>query len=209
MWAALSGAASACRLVDTKKGIDMEDKTTRSAEEWAKIDASASPATVSAGPHSNGTSGGMTILRLFLLLSWVAYAWNMGQIPASGLNGFGKFVSLSFFVAAPALYFLPTIEGALRSQPNQTSIAIVNLLLGWTLVGWVVAMAWACKSQAAVPVAVAPRPTAHPIEPSPLGAAAPAASVADELSKLAALKDRGILSQDEFDAQKAKVLGQT
>lgn len=32
-------------------------------------------------------------------------------------------------------------------------------------------------------------------------------SVADELTKLAKLKDAGILSEEEFNAQKAKLLG--
>ncbi|HXE19323.1 MAG TPA: superinfection immunity protein, partial [Castellaniella sp.] len=89
----------------------------------------------------------MTILRLLLLLLWVGYALSMAQVPASELKGFGKMVSFSLFAAAPLLYFLPTIEAALRFHPNQTSITLVNLLLGWTLLGWVVAIAWACKSQ--------------------------------------------------------------
>lgn len=38
-------------------------------------------------------------------------------------------------------------------------------------------------------------------------ASTPAASVADELLKLKSLLDAGILTQDEFDDQKAKVLG--
>jgi hypothetical protein len=38
------------------------------------------------------------------------------------------------------------------------------------------------------------------------GAAAPA-SVADELAKLAKLRDAGALTDDEFAAQKAKLLG--
>ena len=37
--------------------------------------------------------------------------------------------------------------------------------------------------------------------------AAPAADPADQLSKLADLRDRGVLSDDEFAAQKAKILG--
>jgi hypothetical protein len=42
-----------------------------------------------------------------------------------------------------------------------------------------------------------------------VGGARPAAplSVADELGKLAALRDAGVLSEDEFAAQKAKLLG--
>lgn len=39
------------------------------------------------------------------------------------------------------------------------------------------------------------------------GAAAPAESPADELTKLAALRDQGILTDAEFEAQKQKVLG--
>ena len=43
------------------------------------------------------------------------------------------------------VYFLPTIIAALRGQRNGWSILIVNIFLGWTLIGWVVAMAWACS----------------------------------------------------------------
>lgn len=38
------------------------------------------------------------------------------------------------------------------------------------------------------------------------GATEPVASIADELEKLAALRDKGIITQAEFDAQKAKLL---
>ena len=40
----------------------------------------------------------------------------------------------------------------------------------------------------------------------PAASAASSSSVADELSKLAALRDSGVLSDDEFQAQKAKLL---
>ena len=36
---------------------------------------------------------------------------------------------------------------------------------------------------------------------------APPSSVADELTKLASLRDAGVLTQEEFDAQKAKIIG--
>jgi hypothetical protein len=44
-------------------------------------------------------------------------------------------------------------------------------------------------------------------EPSAPAAAAAPASLADELTKLATLRDQGILTPDEFDAQKARLLG--
>ncbi len=42
---------------------------------------------------------------------------------------------------------------------------------------------------------------------APVRYAMPAPSAADELDKLAALKDRGVLTQAEFDAKKRQILG--
>lgn len=44
---------------------------------------------------------------------------------------------------ALALYFLPTIIGALRRKQNLVGIFLLNLLLGWTLVGWIIALVMA------------------------------------------------------------------
>ncbi|PKT73370.1 hypothetical protein CW362_09205 [Streptomyces populi] len=52
------------------------------------------------------------------------------------------------------------------------------------------------------PTAAGPR-TPRIVTPGPV----PAASVADELSKLAGLRDRGELSPAEFEQQKARLLG--
>lgn len=40
-------------------------------------------------------------------------------------------------------YFLPTLVASVRHHHNAEAICAVNLFLGWTLVGWVVALAWA------------------------------------------------------------------
>jgi len=40
-------------------------------------------------------------------------------------------------------YFLPTIVAVRKRKLNVESIIALNLLLGWTLVGWVVALVWA------------------------------------------------------------------
>jgi len=87
----------------------------------------------------------MFIVRFLVLLFLVCYGFSMGQLSASSLNGFGAFMAHSFFVTAPALYLLPTYEAWRNKQPNLTSISLVNIFLGWTLLGWVVAAAWAFK----------------------------------------------------------------
>ena len=43
------------------------------------------------------------------------------------------------------LYFLPTIIAHQRGVSSIWSIAVLNLFLGWTLVGWVVALALAVR----------------------------------------------------------------
>jgi hypothetical protein len=40
-------------------------------------------------------------------------------------------------------YLVPTIIALLLEHRRWPSIFVVNLLLGWTLIGWVVALAWA------------------------------------------------------------------
>jgi hypothetical protein len=40
-------------------------------------------------------------------------------------------------------YFVPTIVAAARQRPNTGAIFALNLLLGWTFVGWIVALVWA------------------------------------------------------------------
>ena len=52
-------------------------------------------------------------------------------------------------------------------------------------------------------------PEAAPVEYAEAApvAAAPAVDVLDELTKLGALKESGVLTQEEFDAQKARLLG--
>lgn len=45
-----------------------------------------------------------------------------------------------------AIYFLPTLLASGRKK-NIGSIFVVNLFLGWTLIGWVVALAMAAGAK--------------------------------------------------------------
>lgn len=42
-----------------------------------------------------------------------------------------------------ALYFLPTIIASGRHLPERGGIAMLNLFLGWTGIGWIIALIWA------------------------------------------------------------------
>ncbi len=41
-----------------------------------------------------------------------------------------------------AFYFLPTLIAFLRNHKNKLAIFLLNLLLGWTVLGWVVSLVW-------------------------------------------------------------------
>lgn len=152
----------------------------------------------------------MVFLRIALLAFLMFFAYSVGQAPPDQLNGIGKSIAFTFFITAPLLYFLPTLEARARKHPSVVSIGLVNLFLGWTLLGWVVAIAWAHKRPTPVAVAAsAPTAAAAPYMPQQTSAYPPqksAPSLADELQKLAGLKASGVLTEEEFQAQKQRLL---
>lgn len=42
-----------------------------------------------------------------------------------------------------ALYFTPLICAMIRRTDRLAGIAVLNVFLGWTLIGWVVSLVWA------------------------------------------------------------------
>jgi hypothetical protein len=44
------------------------------------------------------------------------------------------------------MYFLPTIIAVARSKRDTAAILLLNLFLGWSVIGWVVALIWAVKT---------------------------------------------------------------
>jgi hypothetical protein len=57
--------------------------------------------------------------------------------------------SAGLAVVLLVLYFVPLIVAMLRHVPNVGSVAVINLFLGWTVIGWVVALAMAARSRPA------------------------------------------------------------
>jgi len=41
------------------------------------------------------------------------------------------------------IYFLPSIVSLKRKHRQQNAILTLNLFLGWTFIGWVIALVWA------------------------------------------------------------------
>ena len=49
----------------------------------------------------------------------------------------------SFFIFT--IYFLPFLIALIRNHTDSMAIFVLNLFLGWTFFGWVVALVWAVK----------------------------------------------------------------
>jgi hypothetical protein len=112
----------------------------------------------------------MFVLRFVALLFLVCYSWSMGQYPPASLNGFGTVSALSFFVFAPALYLLPTYEASRNGSENVPAIALLNVFLGWSLLGWVAALVWAFRKPA--PMIVEAVHHAPPVQQADAGSTA-------------------------------------
>jgi hypothetical protein len=53
---------------------------------------------------------------------------------------------LLLVAAACSAYFAPLLTACIRGVPHSGSVIVINVFLGWTVIGWVIAMAMACRS---------------------------------------------------------------
>ena len=66
----------------------------------------------------------------------------------------GKMIVALFVVLVSFGYFLPAMVAWTNGRRNTSAIFALNLFLGWTLIGWVVALVWAMTTAPAQAVSV-------------------------------------------------------
>jgi len=71
----------------------------------------------------------------------------MHVFAATAASAGGAAAGLVFLIVGAALYFIPGIIAQVRHVPNLGSVWIINIFLGWTFIGWIVALAMAARSQ--------------------------------------------------------------
>jgi hypothetical protein len=110
----------------------------------------------------------------------------------------GIAIVIMIAIAIILLYFLPGMVAIIRKHPQTAGILLLNVFAGWSLIGWIAAFIWACITpQPVQPVVMVP----PPLPPGTTG-------VANELQTLANLLERNIITRDEFDTEKRKILAQ-
>lgn len=85
------------------------------------------------GPEG-GTFGLILLLAVFLLVTYAI---------GSGTNHIAAVCAVLFMIGAVVMYFVPAIVAGAFKHPNATGIGVLNFFLGWTVIGWVVALVWA------------------------------------------------------------------
>jgi hypothetical protein len=55
----------------------------------------------------------------------------------------GNTTTILMILGIVVLYMLPTFIAFGREHPRRQDVALVNILLGWTLIGWIAVFLWA------------------------------------------------------------------
>jgi hypothetical protein len=53
--------------------------------------------------------------------------------------------TLALIVVVLGMYWLPSIVGYFRHAPGMFAVVVMNALLGWTVIGWLVSLSMALK----------------------------------------------------------------
>lgn len=77
---------------------------------------------------------------------------------APGSNAAASVIVIILILVSIGAYWVPTAVAYVRRSeiPNMASIVVINAFLGWTIVGWVVALAMAVRSRPQQPQYVVP-----------------------------------------------------
>lgn len=142
--------------------------------------------------------GGIVLIVVIFLIINYAGKTNSVSSEIQGLENASKMVictmilMLVIFAIAICVYLIPTFVACKKKHPYTTGIVLINIFLGWILIGWVGALVWACcvpgKKQSVVVREVNQT------------------NKYDDIKKLQELKDMGAITEEEFDFEKAKIL---
>jgi len=100
-----------------------------------------------------------TVIGGIVMVGFLAIAMGLARQDSNLLAP----VHLLLLLMGLAAYLIPTVLAMYRDCKATVWIAVVNVFLGWTIFGWVVALGWAaCAQTRPAPPVMQATPT-HPI----------------------------------------------
>lgn len=103
-------------------------------------------------------------LRLIAFCGLVACAVLMVAVGMAGrITNLLAPLHLLLLLVIVALYMLPAALAFYRDCDSAMWITVVNVLLGWTVFGWVVALGWAANGKGSILPAKTGAPPTHPL----------------------------------------------
>ncbi len=139
-------------------------------------------------------------------------------------------ISIAIIVLFIIFYFLPSIIAFYKGKSNTLAIVLLNLFLGWSFIGWLVALIWAVSKDKEIQQVIVHNnvyseyKTINPVKPQhidnegmqkmlssrgvkkELHSSKSHQEKIESLQKLKELLDEGILTQEEFEQQKKQIL---
>lgn len=56
-------------------------------------------------------------------------------------------IGFILFIIIGAIYFIPTIRAYKIKHRQKDPIFLINIFLGWTFIGWLIALIWSFSAQ--------------------------------------------------------------
>ena len=126
------------------------------------------------------------------------------------MDNFNHLASLSLiFCFCVVIYFIPSIIG--RKKSNSIWIFILNLLLGFTVIGWIAALVWALTGKAETPQTIiinndSTKSTPQKVSDASDIIAEKKRGLYKDLESIKSLFDQSIISEEAYNEQRDSLL---
>lgn len=85
------------------------------------------------------------------------------------MNASAKLLACPFAIFMAGGYMVPLLIAIKRKHPQVAAIGVVNIFLGWSFLGWVIALTWSLTNENGSASPIPPRRSVAPVTPpSPL-----------------------------------------
>ena len=94
-------------------------------------------------PNSSRVSYGILIGTTILVIWIILHSDDTKNFISNHKENMLPLLGACVLLSIIPIYLLPWVVSVSNGHPSKTGIFVLNLFLGWTFIGWVVALVWA------------------------------------------------------------------